>query len=120
MRNQMIVFFEDDILDKGGSPTHTFHAQDGMADGGTIDSNNTSADVPYEYVVLVSDNLTKQVFIHDPKIIIGTGTVYDVLNNAETDCNKLQHRLSSDPVAETQAKRLCAQFRKLRELLNLQ
>jgi len=120
MRSQMIVLFEDAIIDnKNGDPVQTFHAQDGMQDGGAIDSS-ASSDVAYEYSVFVSDKLTKQVFIDDPKIIIGTGTAYDVLNNAETNCEKLRDRLRGNPVAEAQVARLCEQIQKAKNLLNSQ
>jgi hypothetical protein len=73
LKSQMIILFEDDIIPNDRKNlAHTFKAQDGAKDGGVIDTN-ASSDVPYEYSVFVFDKNAKQVFIDDPKIIIGTG-----------------------------------------------
>jgi hypothetical protein len=113
LKSQMIILCEDDIIfNSQDNAAHTFKAQDGAKDGGAI-YTGTSYDVPYEYSVFIFDKNAKQVFIDDPKIIIGTGNIMDVVRSMEKTCKK---RGKSDEYAIT--KKLCEDVQTLKKLLN--
>jgi hypothetical protein len=113
LKSQMIILCEDDIIINSQlNAAHTFKAQDGATDGGGIYAG-VSYDVPYEYSVFVFDKNAKQVFIDDPKIIIGTGNIVDVVRSMEKTCD--EKRAKSDEYAIT--KKLCKDVQTLTKIL---
>jgi hypothetical protein len=108
MQSEMFILHEDSILDKTGAtyPTHGFHARDGGQDGGSIDPDYDSGD-PHEYYVFVFDKLTQQMYVDDPKIIIGTGTVDEVserLNDIKQQARQLRVLVTADPASTNEQK----------------
>src|ERR1700735_2022645 len=72
-KSEMAVYHKDLLLNKNGKKERWFHATEPNSNGGTPDLNEPKG-VEHEYCVAVFDPSNGHLYIHDPKIIIGTGT----------------------------------------------
>lgn len=120
----LTVYFKQPVLDDGTSsvptpPTQVLHGSNTQPQpaGGPIDNNalpNT-----YEYSVGVFDPAANHLYVHDPKIIIGTGGGPEYLRNQMIgDCDQLKGRVDAD--AESDAIKLCKEIdRDVKALENL-
>jgi hypothetical protein len=114
-KSEMFVIHEDAVIFKNGAATRSFHAKDGNSDGGVIPSPITASLGSHEYYVFVLDKVTQQVYVDDPKIIIGTGS--DDLNR---QCHQISEQLPADSPAEATAKKLCKEIRELENRIHSQ
>ncbi|MGC1451709.1 MAG: hypothetical protein WA830_16880 [Candidatus Sulfotelmatobacter sp.] len=112
MHHHMIIRQEDDILDKakGGDPIHVFHAREGKQDGGPID--DTAGYGEHEYSVFIFDKNGPELYVNDPKIIIGGTTLEDELVRLEKNLTPLLAKIANDPKASEIEKRLAAKVQK--------
>jgi hypothetical protein len=111
MHHHMIIREEDDILDKvtGGDSSRIFHAREGAHDGGPIDgicSVNDSCQGKHEYSVFIFDKTGPELYVHDPKIIIGGTTVDDEIVKLEKTLVRLCDEIIADPRASKSQKEL--------------
>lgn len=115
MKNEMFISQEDPIqLDKNQNPTQVFHESDGNVAGGKIRLDASLGD--HEYYVIVLDRFTNHRYVEDPKIIIGTGFVDDLLHHIQGDCSQLLNLISGDEAKE-RANKICQDA--VKELRNL-
>lgn len=112
MHHHMIIRQEDGILDKGkgGDPIHVFHAREGKQDGGPID--DTADYGEHEYSVFIFDKKGPELYVNDPKIIIGGTTFEDELARLEKNLAPLLAKIANDPKAGEREKRLAAKVQK--------
>jgi hypothetical protein len=70
-----IFLVQSNVLDDVyGNATQRFDVTNGLpTTGGQTDPTVNSSGTPYEYCVAVFDKTSNHLYIHDPKIIIGTG-----------------------------------------------
>jgi hypothetical protein len=112
MHHHMIIRQEDDILDKakGGDPIRIFHAREGKQDGGPID--DIAGYGEHEYSVFIFDKNGPELYVHDPKIIIGGTTLENELAKLEKTLAPLLDKIAKDPKASEREKQLAAKVQK--------
>lgn len=111
MHYHMVIREEDDILDKvkGGDSYHIFHARENAHDGGPIDgicSVGDSCEGSHEYSVFIFDKTGPELYVHDPKIIIGGTTVDTEIVKLEKTVIHLYDEIIADPRASKSEKEL--------------
>ena len=113
---KLSVYQKDLFLYKGAAQAQWFHAKEGQSDGGTTDVNTPKGQV-HEYSVAVfdDDSANPHLYVHDPKIIIGTGIVDEVVRDMASVCKAK----STESDAKNVATRLCKDVKTLMSLLNL-
>lgn len=102
-QNWVRIFHQHAILDDtSGNKTHLFQAQNAAATGGKIDSSVKEDDFEeYEYCVAAYDITSQHLYLHDPRIIVGTGgrelpqELWKVLAG---DADRLKQSLQNDPL----------------------
>jgi hypothetical protein len=111
--NLIYIYQEDNILldASGAALVPTLQATNGAPVGGIIDSAASKIG-PHEYYIAVFDGANNRLYIDDPKIIIGTGTLDDVVLKMEKDCDKMP--------SDSDAKKLCREVQTLMNLLHLE
>lgn len=114
---ETFLYHKDAILyNEDGDIARGFHASNKDTIKGEV-SGYAAPNADHKYYVVVLDRDIPKTHYGDPKIIIGTGTVDDSLNQIETRCDKLQYELRGNPNAEVQAKKLCREIRALKDRL---
>jgi hypothetical protein len=87
-QSKMYLFQEDSYLfDSSGVPAQGFEAVNGIIDA-KVDPKATPGD-EHKYYVSVYDNVTKRLYVDDPKIMIGTGSKVDLENRIKEECKTL-------------------------------
>ena len=84
VKNDIYITIPDPILLEG----HVVHGSDGVPAGGKIDKKSRKD--PYEYHVFVIDKMNGKKYCEDPKIRIGTGTLYDLIEYIHELCERLR------------------------------
>ncbi len=112
-KGKLSVYQKDFFIYKATTPTKWFHADEGkQSDGGTTDVNGTKGQ-EHEYSVAVFDDNSgnSHLYVHDPKIIIGTGVADAVVRKMERICDQKP--------TESEAVKLCKEVENLIKLLYL-
>jgi hypothetical protein len=115
--SEMYLFHEDLIFDQNGTSPQGFQASDDKLTGAAQIKTNPSLKGDHEYYVAVFDKKTKRVYVHDPKVIIGTGSPVELLEGIQEECDHLVSGLANNPNARAQAKAICEEVEKLKNLL---
>jgi hypothetical protein len=122
------VLFRRAVLDdKNSNPALLFSGNDANpTQGGKTDSKITADDhEEYEYIVSVYDTMHSKHYLHDPKIIIGTGkntSIKELVQILESNLEQLRNSLRNNTEADVQGdlEKLNKTVRDLRKHLNLQ
>jgi hypothetical protein len=105
-QNEVRIFHQHAVLDdSSGQKTHLFQAKNSAAtSGGQVDGSVTPNDYEeYEYCIAVYDITNQHLYLHDPKIIIGTGgklAPSDLVKILERDAEQLNESLRNDSNAD--------------------
>jgi hypothetical protein len=114
---ELFLYHKDAVLyDDEGDTAHGFHASNKDTTEGALVSEYATTDVDHKYYVVVLDKDTPLTYYDDPKIIIGTGSVGDVVRSME----KLCKGVSTRPDAKDLSRRLCKDVQILTNLLHLE
>lgn len=128
-QNAVRIFLIHAVLDDANSmPTHLFQAQNAALTGGPVDSNVKPSDFEeYEYSVAAYDINNQHLYLHEPRIIIGTGgkgSSQEILKVLEGIADRLKRSLEGSSL-DTEAvkddlKKLDAVIADLKKQLNVQ
>jgi hypothetical protein len=123
------------FVTKGGNGSLTIHQSDGiLKDGhgnakywireqeqGLADTNTEDPTIVsgvFKYCVAIYDNGSNRVYTHDPKIIVGGGSPFELLKPFEAACHDLVVSIRNSSEAD-KARQICADAdKKLQKLLS--
>lgn len=121
-QSQMYLYHEESYLfNSNGALAQGFEAVNTVKIQATVDPNATEGD-EHKYYVSVYDNVTKRLYVDDPKIMIGTGNRKEaVIDTIVIDANQLAKLLQDGSDREkAQAQQLIHQAKELQDLINSQ
>lgn len=120
---KLSVYQKDKFLYKGATSTQWFHTKEGQPPDSGTTQGNAAKGTEHEYCIAAfdDDSANPHLFVHDPKIVIGTGNREEALINSIIDeAQQLQGLLhdASDTV-KNQAQQLIDQAETLKRLIDL-
>ncbi len=114
--NEVWITHDDPILDdSSGQKTHHHHAKDNICDGGPVDKGTlVDPTTKHEYYVFAFDSQNKNLYVDDPRIIIGGTGLEDSLRAIHSVCEDLRSQLAGATEAtKGKAKDLCVKIEAL-------
>ena len=116
-KSELYLFHEDLIFDQNGTSPHGFQATDDKLTKAAKIKLDPSLEGDHEYYVAVFDKATKMVYVDDPKVIVGKGSPFELLDEIQEDCGLLVSGLANNPTAREQARAICVDAEKLKQML---